>query len=193
MKIKVEKELEIKQGNVKMSEPNMVMESKEEVIDTIAKKDFDQLSLYQLPCMNGIYCPPSYSFRIKKGDPIQVIKTTNIGTLQTDIFYKLKKHNGQNYAKTIAETPKQPIKDNSNFKGWISSGNDLKFNSILKGVFSEYNLPKDVVEETTIVDKIKDVVSVGSNNNSKPKDNSNLIKIALLGVVGFIIYKLVKK
>jgi hypothetical protein len=177
-------------GTTTFSEPNMVMESKEEVIDTIAKKDFDKTSLIQNMCVG---CPPNYLFRIKKGDPIQVIKTTNVGTLQTDVFYDLRKHNGQVFAKIKSEIPIEPIKDNSNFKGWISSGNDLKFNSILKGVFSEYNLPKDVVEETTIVDKIKDVVSVGSNDNSIPKDNSNLVKIALLLVGGYLVYKLVKK
>jgi len=34
-----QKELDKMKGGGKMSEPNMVMESKEEVIDTIAKKD----------------------------------------------------------------------------------------------------------------------------------------------------------
>jgi hypothetical protein len=61
------------------------------------------------------------------------------------------------------------------------------------GAFSEYNLPKDVVEKTTIVDKIKDVVSVGSDDNKNSKDNKNLINIALLLGVGYVVYRLVKK
>lgn len=174
--IERQKELMIK-GGYKGAEPNMVIESKQEVIDTVAKKDYNRPSMIQNTCIG---CPPSMLFTIKKGDPIQVIKTYQKGTLQNDIFYSLKKHNGQNYAMTTEEENKLAIKRPFGFMGNF-------------GVFSEYNLPKDVVEETTIVDKIKNVVSVGSNNNSTPKDNSNLIKIALLGVVGFIIYKLVKK
>jgi hypothetical protein len=177
-----QKQLMIKAG-YKGAEPNMVMETKEEVIDTIAKKDFDKQSLLQNMCAG---CPPSYSFRIKKGDPIQVIKTTKVGTLQTDVFYDLKKHNGQNYAKTIAETPKQPIKDNSNFKGWANSG--FNFNSLSIGsYFSEYNIPKDVVEDTSIVETTKELLSPNS------KKTSSLFKIVLLGVVGFVIYKVVNK
>jgi hypothetical protein len=172
-------------NGLKRAEPNMIMESKEEVIDTIAKKDFDKTSLIQNTCVN---CPPNYLFRIKKGDSIQVIKITNIGTLQTDVFYKLKKHNGQNFAKTKSETSKMPIPDNSNFKGWANLGSTLSIMGL-----GEYNLPKDVVEETTIVDKIKDVVSVGSNNSSIPKDNKNLINIALLLGGGYIVYRLFKK
>lgn len=176
-------------GTITRSEPNMIMESKQEVIDTIAKKDFDKASLIQNTCVN---CPPNYLFRIKKGDPIQVIKTTKVGTLQTDVFYDLRKHNGQIFANIKSETPIEPIKDNSNFKGWVNSG--VNFNSSSLGsFFSEYNIPKDVVEETTIVDKIKDVVSVGSNDNSTPKDNKNLINIALLLAVGYVVYRLVKK
>jgi hypothetical protein len=178
-----QKELDKMKGGGKMSEPNMVMESKEEVIDTIAKKDFDKKSQLQNMCAG---CPPSYSFRIKKGDPIQVIKTTKVGTLKTDVFYDLKKHNGQNYAKTIAETPKQPIKDNSNFKGWANSG--FNFNSLgIGSYFSEYNIPKDVVEDTSIVEKTKDILSPNS------KSTSSLFKIILLGAVAFVIYKVVKK
>jgi len=177
-----QKEIAIKQGE-KKTEPNMVMESKEEVIDTIAKKDYSKQSLIQ---NMGIGSPRNMLFVIKKGDPIQVIKTTKIGTLQTDVFYDLKKHNGQNYAKTIAETPKQSIKDNSNFQGWSNSG--FNFNSLNIGsYFSEYNIPKDVVEETTIVEKTKEVL------NSNSKDTSSLFKIVLLGVVAFVIYKVVKK
>jgi hypothetical protein len=185
MNIQEQKELAIKQGNIKRSEPNMVMESKEEVIDTIAKKDFDKTSLIQNTCVN---CPPSYLFRIKKGDPIQVIKTTNIGTLQTDVFYKLRKHNGQNYAKTIAETPKQPIKDNSNFKGWANLGSTLSFVGL-----GEYNLPKDVVEEQKIMEKAKEMVSVNPNDTPETKYNKNLLKVALIGLGAYVIYRLVSK
>ena len=182
MTIQEQKELAIKKGGGKMAEPNMVMETKEEVIDTIAKKDFDKPSLNQLKAMGSA---TQYLFKIKKGDPIQVIKTTRIGTIQTDVLYDLKKHNGQNYAKTIAETPKEPIKDNSNFKGWITLPNSLNFG--IGTFFSEYNIPKDVVEEPTIVETTKDLLSPNSKNTS------NLFKIVLLGVVAFVIYKVVKK
>lgn len=179
-----QKELMMKSG-YKGAEPNMVMESKEEVIDTIAKKDFDKLSLYQPSCMN---CPPSYSFRIKKGDPIQVIKNTNIGTLQTDVFYYLRKHNGQNFAKTKSETPKMPIPDNSNFKGWANLGSTLSFMGI-----GEYSLPKDVVEESTIMEKAKEIVSVSPSDTPEKKYNKNLLKIALIGLAGYVAYRLIKK
>ena len=181
MTLQEQKELAIKQGGGKMSEPNMVMESKEEVIDTIAKKDFDKPSINQLKAMGS---DTQYLFKIKKGDPIQVIKTTKVGTLQTDVFYDLKKHNGQNYAKTIAETPKEPIKDNSNFKGWLTVSN---LNLGLGTFFSEYNIPKDVVEEPTIVEKTKEVL------NPNSKNTSSLFKILLLGAVAFVIYRVVKK
>lgn len=188
MNISEQKELMIK-GGYKGAEPNMVMESKQEVIDTIAKKDFDKPSLIQNMCVG---CPPSMLFRIKKGDPIQVIKTTKVGTLQTDVFYDLKKHNGQNYAKTIAETPKQPIKDNSNFKGWANSGFNFNISS-LGSFFSEYNIPKDVVEEQTIIEKAKDIVSVNSNDTPEKKYNKNLIKYGLIALAGLIVYRLVSK
>lgn len=178
-----QKELEKMQSSGKRSEPNMVMETKEEVIDTIAKKDYSKQSLIQNECVG---CPRNMLFVIKKGDPIQVIKTTKVGTLQTDVFYDLKKHNGQNYAKTVAETPKQSIKDNSNFKGWANSG--FNFNSLgIGSYFGEYNIPKDVVEDTSIVEKTKDILSPNS------KSTSSLFKIALLGIVAFVIYKVVKK
>ena len=182
MNLSEQKELMIKGGNVKFAEPNMVMESKEEVIDTIAKKDFDKLSFYQPSCMN---CPKSYSFRIKKGDPIQVIKNTNIGTLQTDVFYYLRKHNGQNFAKTKSETPKMPIPDHSNFKGWANLGS-------IMGI-EKYNLPKDVVEEQTIIEKAKDIVSVNPNDTPEKKYNKNLIKYGLIALAGLIVYRLVSK
>jgi hypothetical protein len=174
--IQQQKKNMIKSG-YKGAEPNMIMESKQEVIDTIAKKDFSRQSLIQNMCMG---CPRDMLFSIKKGDSIQVIKTNQKGTLQNDIFYSLKKHNGNNYAMTTEEENKLAIKRPFGFMGNF-------------GAFSEYNLPKDVVEETTIVDKIKDVVSVGSNDNSTPKNNKNLINIALLLGVGYVVYRLVKK
>ncbi len=176
------KQLAIKQGVVKMVEPNMVTETKEEVIDTIAKKDFSKETLIQNQCMG---CPRSMLFVIKKGDPIQVIKTTKIGTLQTDVFYYLKNHNGQDYAKTIAETPKQPIKDNSNFKGWAS----LDF-SLLEG---QYSLPKDVVEQQTIVGKLKDIVSVNTKDTLEKNQNKNILKVGLIALVGYVVYKLLSE
>jgi hypothetical protein len=168
-----QKELEKMQGGGKRSEPNMVMETKQEVIDTIAKKDYSKQSLIQ---NTGIGTPRNMLFVIKKGDPIQVIKTTNVGTLQTDVFYDLKKHKGQNYAMTIEETSKQGTK-NSNPFGFSNVGS----------FFSQYNIPKDVVEETTIVEKTVDILSPNS------KKTSSLFKIVLLGVVVFVIYKVVKK
>lgn len=183
MTIQEQKELDKMKGGGKRSEPNMVMETKEEVIDTIAKKDYAKQSLIQ---NTGMGSPRNMLFVIKKGDPIQLIKTTKVGTLQTDVFYDLKKHNGQNYAKTIAETPKQPIKDNSNFKGFASIG--FNFNSLgIGSYFSEYNIPKDVVEDTSIVETTKELLSPNS------KSTSSLFKIVLLGVVAFVIYKVVKK
>jgi hypothetical protein len=166
-----QKELEKMQGGGKRSEPNMVMETKQEVIDTIAKKDYSKQSLIQ---NTGIGTPRNMLFVIKKGDPIQVIKTTNVGTLQTDVFYDLKKHKGQNYAMTIEEENKLAIKRPFGFTGNF-------------GFFSEYNLPKDVVEEPTIVETTKELLSPNS------KSTSSLFKIVLLGVVGYVIYKVVKK
>lgn len=171
------KELELKQGVAKRYEPNMVTEVTQEVIDTIAKKDFSKPSLIQNECMG---CPPSMLFRIKKGDPIQVIKTNQKGTLQNDIFYSLKKHNGQNYAITTEEENKLAIKRPFGFMGNF-------------GVFSEYNLPKDVVEEPTIVDKAKDIVSINSNDTPEQKHNKNLIKYALIGLGIYVVYRLVSK
>lgn len=184
--IQQQKENMIKSG-YKGAEPNMIMESKEEVIDTVAKKDFDKPSLIQNACVG---CPMSMIFRIKKGDPIQVIKTTQVGTLRTNVFYLLRKHNGNTYAKIKSEIPTQ-TKDNSNFKGWITDFTNISSSPFIS--LNQYNLPKDVVEETTIVEKIKDVVSVGFDDNKNPKDNKNLINIALLLVGGYLVYKLVKK
>jgi len=184
--IQQQKENMIKSG-YKGAEPNMIMESKEEVIDTVAKKDFDKPSLIQNACVG---CPPSMIFRIKKGDPIQVIKTTQVGTLGTNVFYLLRKHNGNTYAKIKSEIPTQ-TKDNSNFKGWFSNFTNISSSPFI--ALNEYNLPKDVVEETTIVDKIKDVVSVGSDDNKNPKYNKKLINIALLLGGGYVFYRLLKK
>jgi hypothetical protein len=164
-----QKELAKKQDGIRRSEPNMVMETKEEVIDTIAKKEFSKESLIQ---NTGIGTPRNMLFVIKKGDPIQVIKKTNIGTLQTDVFYYLRKHNGKNYAKLESEIQKQNVAYNSNFKGYINFGNSFQN--------FEYDIPKDVVEEPTIVGEIK-------------KLNPKFINIVLLGLLGFVIYKLIKK
>jgi len=153
------------------SEPNMIMEIKQEVIDTIAKKDYSIQSEIQNMAMGG---KRNMLFEIKKGDPIQVIKTNQKGTLKNDIFYSLKKHNGQNYAMTIEEENKIAIKRQFGFRGNF-------------GLFSEYNLPKDVVEDFSIVETTKDLLSPNS------KKTSSLFKIALLGVVAFLIYKIIKK
>jgi hypothetical protein len=171
-----QKELMIK-GGYKGAEPNMVVEIKQEVFDTIAKKDYDKPSMIQNMCMG---CPPSMLFRIKKGDPIQVIKTNQKGTIQNDIFYSLKKHNGQNYAMTTEEENKLSIKRAFGFMGNF-------------GVFSEYNLPKDVVEESTIMEKAKDIVSVNPNDTPEKKYNKNLIKYGLIALAGLIVYRLVSK
>jgi len=53
--------------------------------------------------------------------------------------------------------------------------------------FSEYNIPKDVVEDTSIVETTKELLSPNS------KSTSSLFKILLLGAVAFVIYKVVKK
>lgn len=180
MNLQEQKNIAINQGGLKMSEPNMVMETKQEVIDTIAKKDFSKESFIQNKCAG---CPRSMLFVIKKGDPIQVIKQTNIGTKQKDVFYLLRKHNGQNYAKLSTETPKQPVRDNSNFKGWVSG---FDFSSLMGGAFSQYSLPSDVVEEPTISEKKPDEKGV-------KKSNPKYINIVLLGLMGIVIYKLIKK
>jgi hypothetical protein len=174
--IENQKELMIK-GGYKGAEPNMVVEIKQEVFDTIAKKDYDRPSMIQNMCMG---CPPTMLFRIKKGDPIQVIKTNQKGTLQNDIFYSLKKHNAQNYAMTTEEENKLAIKRAFGFMGNF-------------GVFSEYNLPKDVVEEQTIIEKAKDIVSVNPNDTPEKKYNKNLIKYGLIALAGLIVYRLVSK
>ena len=44
----------------------------------------------------------------------------------------------------------------------------------------------------SFLQKVSDSTPIVSSN-STPKENSNLVKIALLGLVGFVIYKLVKK
>jgi hypothetical protein len=184
MNIQEQKELMIKRG--KASEPNMVMESKEEVIDTIAKKDFDKTSSLRKTCVS---CPPNYLFRIKKGDPIEVIKTTNIGTTGTSVFYQLRKHNGENFAKTKSETSKMPKPNNSNFnfRELANLGSTLSIMGI-----GEYNLPKDVVEEQTIIEKAKDIFSVNPNDTPK-KYNKNLIKYGLIALAGYVVYRLVSK
>ena len=174
--LQTQKELMIK-GGYKGAEPNMVVEIKQEVFDTIAKKDYDRPSMIKNMCIG---CPPNMLFRIKKGDPIQVIKTNQKGTIQNDIFYSLKKHNGQNFAMTTEEENKLAIKRQFGFMGNF-------------GVFSEYNLPKDVVEEQTIIEKAKDIVSVNPNDTPEKKYNKNLIKYGLIALAGYIVYKFVSK
>ena len=174
--IENQKELMIK-GGYKGAEPNMVVEIKQEVFDTIAKKDYDRPSMIQNMCIG---CPPNMLFRIKKGDPIQVIKTNQKGTIKNDIFYSLKKINGQNFAMTTEEENKLAIKRQFGFMGDF-------------GVFSEYNLPKDVVEEQTIIEKAKDIISVNPNDTPEKKYNKNLIKYGLIALAGYIVYKFVSK
>ena len=174
--LQTQKELIIK-GGYKGAEPNMVVEIKQEVFDTIAKKDYDKPSMIQNLGMGG---SKTMLFRIKKGDPIQVIKTNQKGTIQNDIFYSLKKHNGQNFAMTTEEETKEAIKRQFGFMGNF-------------GFFSEYNLPKDVVEEETILEKAKDIVSNNANDTRETKQNKNLIKIGLIALAGYIVYRLVSK
>jgi hypothetical protein len=57
----------------------------------------------------------------------------------------------------------------------------------------EYNLPKDVVEEQTIIEKAKDIVSVNPNDTPEKKYNKNLIKYGLIALAGLIVYRLVSK
>lgn len=173
-----QKQLAINQGVVKMVEPNMVIETKQEVIDTVAKKDFSKENLIQNQKCVG--CPRSMLFVIKKGDPIQVIKTTQKGTLQNDIFYSLKKHNSRDYAMTIEEENKIAIKRSIGFRGYF-------------GIFSDYNLPKDVVEQNTIIGKLKDIVSVNPNDTLEKNRNKNIIKVGLIALVGYVVYKLVSE
>jgi hypothetical protein len=168
--IERQKELDKMKGGGKMAEPTIVIEYSQEVIDTIAKKDFDKASINQFKAMGS---NTQYLFKIKKGDPIQVIKTKEKTNIGDTIFYSLKKHNGQSYAMTIEEENKLAIKRAFGYKNY--------------GVFSEYNIPKDVVEETTVVEKAKDILSPNS------KSTSSLFKIILLGAVAFVIYKVVKK
>jgi len=161
-----------KQIALSRKEPNMVMESKEEIIDTIAKADYSGFDNFGLGIMspNMTFKPKREPlFQIKKGDPIQVIKQTNIGTLRTDVVYLLRKYNGEIYAKTKEELSKQPVlkPDNSTFSGWKANS------GIASGLFNlsnpiYYRLPNSVVEDgqnemfgireiegkTTITDKI---------------------------------------
>jgi hypothetical protein len=169
MTIQEQKELAIKKGG-KMAEPIITIGYSQEVIDTIAKKDFSKQSELQNTGMGG---KRNMLFEIKKGDPIQVIKTKEKTNVGDEIFYSLKKHNGQNYVMTIEEENKIAIKRQFGYKNY--------------GVFSQYNIPKDVVEDFSIVETTKDLLSPNS------KKTSSLFKIALLGVVAFLIYKIIKK
>lgn len=173
-----QKQLSENQGIVKKIEPNMVIETKQEVIDTVAKKDFSKENVIQ--SNQCVSCPRSMFFVIKKGDPIQVIKTIQKGTLQNDIFYSLKKHDGRDYAMTIEEENKIAIKRQFGFTGNF-------------GVFSYYNLPKEVVEEQTIVGKLKDIASVNPYDTLKKNRNKNIVKVGLIALVGYVVYKLVSE
>jgi hypothetical protein len=170
MTIQEQKELEKMKGGGKMAQPIVTIEYSQEVIDTIAKKDFSKESEFQ---NTGMGSPRNMIFVIKKGNPIQVIKTKEKTNVGDRIFYSLKKHNGQNYAMTIEEENKLAIKKAFGYRNY--------------GVFSSYNIPKDVVEDTTIVETTKELLSPNS------KSTSSLFKILLLGVVAFVIYKVVKK
>lgn len=169
MNIQEQKELAIKQG-IMPSQPIITIGYSQEVIDTIAKKDFSKESELQ---NMGMGSPRNMIFVIKKGDPIQVIKTKEKTNVGDRIFYSLKKHNGQNYAMTIEEENKLAIKKAFGYRNY--------------GVFSSYDIPKDVVEDFSIVETTKELLSPNSKNTS------NLFKIVLLGVVAFVIYKVVKK
>jgi hypothetical protein len=163
------KELSIKEGKME-SKPIITIGYSQEVIDTIAKKDYSKQSLIQ---NMGMGSPRNMLFVIKKGDPIQVIKTKEKTNIGDKIFYSLKKHNGQNYGMTIEEENKLAIKK--------------AFGHTNYGDFSQYNIPKDVVEEPAIVETTKELLSPNS------KSTSSLFKIVLLGVVAYVIYKFVKK
>ena len=52
---------------------------------------------------------------------------------------------------------------------------------------------KQLVEESTIVEKAKDIVSSNSNDTRETKQNKNLIKIGLIALAGYIVYRLVSK
>jgi hypothetical protein len=52
---------------------------------------------------------------------------------------------------------------------------------------------KKLVEESTIVEKAKDIVSVNPNDTPEKKYNKNLIKYGLIALAGYIVYKFVSK
>ena len=134
-------------------EQNKDLEIEQEVLYTIAKKDFSKRKSIQ----NTAYVQSSdMLFTIKKDDPITVIKTTQKGTLRDNVFYSLKKHNGKTF--------KMPES---------------------LGVFSEYNLPKDVVEESVLIEKIP------SKFNTLGKGAYLIIGAVL--VAGYFAYKKIKK
>lgn len=51
----------------------------------------------------------------------------------------------------------------------------------------------EVVEESTIIEKAKDIVSVNPNDTPEKKYNKNLIKYGLIALAGLIVYRLVSK
>ena len=138
-------------------EQNKILETKQEVFDTIALKDYKKYT--------NTY-PSIIFFNIKKGDPMQVIKTTQKGTLRNNVWYSLKKHNGKSYEMT--EDEKLAIKS-----PFIKTGNF--------GLFSEYDLPKDVVQESVLIDKIE------SKLNRLTTRAYIIIGVVL--VAGYLVYK----
>jgi len=129
-------------------------------------------------------------FQIKKGDPIQVIKQTNIGTQHTDVFYFLRRHNGKTYAQTKQEISKQPVfkPDNSTFSGWTAnSGIASGLFNLSNTLLNRFRLPNSVVEEQSVVEKVKEEVKLDGEKKSK------LTKLVLVVLGGFLVYRLIKK
>ena len=52
---------------------------------------------------------------------------------------------------------------------------------------------KQLVEESTIVEKEKDIVSVNPSDTPEKKYNKNLIKYGLIALAGYVVYRLVSK
>ena len=55
------------------------------------------------------------------------------------------------------------------------------------------NFDKQLVEESTIVEKSKDIVSVNPSDTPEKKYNKNLIKYGLIALAGYVVYRLVSK
>lgn len=82
---------------------------------------------------------------------------------------------------TLEYNPCRKVKKGQIVKGYIHP-----ITNIFTSSEGRMSLPQLSKGEYELLDK-----SVSSS--STPKDNSNLVKIVLLGLVGFVIYKLVKK